>query len=173
MDSAEKSLAKRISEIAPTISFSARVDSFGSPGGDKDYMKERHARYKKEIKVIEDQLKNWDAEAVAAQLHKSLKADLAHKKAELLACESEMDMNGVEYDEPEPSDNEEEEIVEEGNPWDIRKRGSKFVVVKSIEPNKGKVMGTHDTKGDAQRQRRALYANIGESPSTKSRHGYK
>ena len=95
-DDSEKSLAKRLAEIQPTVSFTARVESYGGPGGgDKDYLKERYGRLKKEIAAIEKHIKSWDAEAVAAQALKSLKADLAHKKASMLECEADMDMNGV------------------------------------------------------------------------------
>lgn len=41
-------------------------------------------------------------------------------------------------------------------PWDVRKRGSKYVVVKE---GSGKVVGTHDTRSKAERQLSALYAN--------------
>jgi len=85
-------LATKLKEVAPMLQISARVDSYGDgPPEDTKYMKERHARIKKAIKVAEDQIKNWDAEAVASQALKSLKADLAKQKAELMVCEAEMD----------------------------------------------------------------------------------
>lgn len=42
-------------------------------------------------------------------------------------------------------------------PWAVRKRGSKYIVVNA---NTGSVKGTHDSKKKAQRQLRALYANV-------------
>lgn len=41
-------------------------------------------------------------------------------------------------------------------PWDIRKQGSQYAVVKSSD---GRVVGTHPTKGRALAQLRALYAS--------------
>tara|TARA_R100000963_G_C4629811_1_gene95176 strand:+ start:574 stop:735 length:162 start_codon:yes stop_codon:yes gene_type:complete len=40
-------------------------------------------------------------------------------------------------------------------PWDIRKRGSKYQVVKKD----GKVVGTHSTKAKALKQQAALYSS--------------
>ena len=40
-------------------------------------------------------------------------------------------------------------------PWDVRKKGNKFQVVKKD----GKVGGTHSTKAKAQRQQAALYSS--------------
>lgn len=40
-------------------------------------------------------------------------------------------------------------------PWDVRKRGNKYQVVKKD----GKVVGTHSTKAKAQRQQAALYSS--------------
>jgi hypothetical protein len=42
-------------------------------------------------------------------------------------------------------------------PYEIRKRGSKYVVVNA---KTGDVRGTHDTKAKALAQLRALYANV-------------
>jgi len=45
-------------------------------------------------------------------------------------------------------------------PWAVRKRGSKYVVVNK---ETGKVKGTHSSRAKAERQVRALYANVPES----------
>jgi len=45
-------------------------------------------------------------------------------------------------------------------PWKVVKRGSQYVVVNA---ETGKVKGKHPTKSAAQRQVRALYANVPES----------
>lgn len=42
-------------------------------------------------------------------------------------------------------------------PYSIKKAGSKFQVVSK---DTGKVHGTHPTREDAQKQMRALYANV-------------
>lgn len=39
-------------------------------------------------------------------------------------------------------------------PWDVKKRGKKWVVVKKD----GKVVGTHDSEESAKRQQRLLYS---------------
>lgn len=43
-------------------------------------------------------------------------------------------------------------------PWEVKKRGSKFVVVKK---GSSTVLGTHNTSNEAAGQVRALYANTG------------
>lgn len=44
-------------------------------------------------------------------------------------------------------------------PYDIKRAGNKYVVVKKTT---GKVLGTHSSKSQAQRQIAAIYANTGE-----------
>lgn len=141
-------LAEKLSKMkmpAPTLHVSATVDSYGAPVEDKSYLKERHARLKKAIKVAEDQIKNWDPEAVAAQALKSLKADLARSRAELLVCEAEMG-DGAD-------DEDDADTIEEGNPYKVVKAGDKFKVV-GIDS--GKVHGTFDSRAKALRQFRLL-----------------
>lgn len=160
-------LAKKMAEMAPMLNISARVDS-QMDMGDHSYYKDKVKRLKAEIKAAKSQISSWDAEAVAAQALKSLKADLASKQAQLIECESHLDMSkgsdsqGDGYKDVDDEEDEDGEVVEEGNPWNIQKRGGKYAVVKSINPGKGKVMGTHDSKAKAQAQRRALYANMDE-----------
>ena len=48
-------------------------------------------------------------------------------------------------------------LIKKGNPFEVRKRGSKFVVIKTTD---GKVMGTHDTRAKALAQFRALEINV-------------
>ena len=44
-------------------------------------------------------------------------------------------------------------------PYSVRGQGSKYVVV----DDNGKVVGRHPTRAAAERQRRALYANVPEA----------
>lgn len=141
-------LAKKLADTAPSLHISARVDSYGNgPMEDKSYQKERYDRLKKAIKVAEDQVKNWNPEAVAAQALKSLKADIARQKAELLVCEAEMG------DGDDPDAEDDADTIEEGNPYKVMKAGDKFKV---IGIDSGKVHGTFDSRAKALAQFRKL-----------------
>ena len=48
-------------------------------------------------------------------------------------------------------------LIKKGNPFEVRKRGNKFVVIQTID---GKVMGTHDTRKEALAQFKALEINF-------------
>jgi len=50
-------------------------------------------------------------------------------------------------------------------PWEIKRRDGKYVVVKK---GSDKVVGRHSTKGEAEAQLRALYANVHVSDGKKS-----
>ena len=164
-------------EGKPKLRVSAMMTS-GFPGEDnKSWMKERHARLKKEIAATEQEITNWDAEAVAAQALRAIKADLARLKGDLLSCEAEMDEAGDESygdeegdeeaagDDSEEADSEvdteddsdgataNEKVIAKGNPYSIVKRDGKFV----IENNEtGKVKGTHTSRKSAMKQFRLL-----------------
>ena len=49
-------------------------------------------------------------------------------------------------------------------PYSVRKRGKKYVVVNK---DTGKVKGTHPSKAKANRQLRALYANVPDAKRKK------
>lgn len=49
-------------------------------------------------------------------------------------------------------------------PWKVSRRGSKWVVVKTTGDKR--VVGTHDSKESAERQKRALYAAKGRGEMT-------
>ena len=49
-------------------------------------------------------------------------------------------------------------------PWHVEKRGDKHVVVAN---EGGKIMGSHDTKPEADAQVKALYANMPEAMSAR------
>src|SRR3990172_2337084 len=98
-DKPGKSLAKRIAEIEPQLHIYARVDSYGGgPPSDYDHLKERHARVKKEIAALENEITNFDEKAAIMQIRRSLTADLAHKRADLMECEADLEAAGVDYD---------------------------------------------------------------------------
>jgi hypothetical protein len=109
----KKSLAKRIAEINPVLEISVRADSYHGGGGDKSWMKERHARLKKEVDLLDGELADWDPAAVAERVKKSIKSELAIRRAELLKCEAEMDNAGVDYEGAEGAEEKEEEEPEE------------------------------------------------------------
>ncbi len=163
-----KSLAKRIAEIHPRFEVTARIDSYGGPMNDRSYLHERHARIKKEVAAGEDEIKNWDAEAVAAQALKSLKAEVAKLRADLMSCEAEMDAAGMSYGKAEAADEEGDDdeadavddddaedgkVIAKGNPYSVVRRGGK-VVVENTET--GHVKGRHSSKKKAMRQFRLL-----------------
>lgn len=54
-------------------------------------------------------------------------------------------------------------------PYDVEQRGNKWVVVKEDD---GQVMGEHDTKEEAEQQRKAIYANEKGSYIVGYRSGY-
>ena len=100
MEDDKKTLAQRIAEIKPTIAIDTTVDSYGSidDDSDSDYKKLRHARCKKAVKVLEEEINGFNVEDVAARVLKSLKAELAIKRAEVLKEEAEMDAADISYD---------------------------------------------------------------------------
>jgi len=84
-DAPERSSDK---EMTPMLDISARVSMGGGIQEDKSYKKQEMARLKKEIKGVEAMLSNWDAEEVSNKAQKSLKTDLAVKRARLMECEA-------------------------------------------------------------------------------------
>lgn len=137
---------------APVLSVTARMgNEFG--GGfpdDSEYRKKELVRLRKEVKATSDQITNWDAEDVAARALKSLKADLAMKKARLMECEAVL---GEESAESLGEEGAEGEGAVIGGPYQIQPQGNKFVV-SNMET--GHVKGTHATKKKALRQFRLL-----------------
>jgi hypothetical protein len=57
----------------------------------KNWRKEEIKRLDKEIKAISDEIANWDAEKVAERALKSLKTDLAVKRARKMEAEALLD----------------------------------------------------------------------------------
>jgi len=168
----EKSLAKRIAEIEPELHITAHMDSFGGPPGDHDYLKERHARVKKEIAALEHELANFDEAKAIAQIKKSLTADLAHKRANLLECEADLEAADVDYDgasggegedadgsggadegDSEDSEDEDGAVVAKGNPYSVMKDGSSYKIVNN---ESGHTKGTHASRKKAMKQFRLL-----------------
>ena len=85
----------------PSLVISASMDA-PYPGDPKpdEYQKKEMKRIKAEVAAMTEQIKNWDADAVANQALKSLKTELAIKKARLSECEARM---GHKTSRPSPS----------------------------------------------------------------------
>lgn len=52
-------------------------------------------------------------------------------------------------------------------PYDVNKRGNKYVVIKQ---ENGEVVGEHDTRAEAEAHMKALYVNVPEARSPGTRH---
>ena len=135
-------------DFEPSLDVVARVG--GKSSGENKFRKVEADRLRKEIKAAEDQLTGWDSEEVSKRALKSLKRDLAVKKARLMEAEAMMD------------DDDDDEIPEEGTkgkgavvggPYQIVKAGKKWLV-KNME--KGTVKGTFYSRADAVKQFRLL-----------------
>lgn len=152
---------------APSLSVSARVDSYGL-GGDKSFRKQELVRLRKDIAVVQKEIANWNSEKVAAQALKSLKTDLAVKKARLmeseaLAGEGDDEGKSDKKDSKKKEDAEAEKGVPpekvlpggevDGGPYGIRKSGPKWKV---ITLDGGKVHGTFPSRESALKQFRLL-----------------
>ena len=97
---------KKMSETSPLVeaigkmgkSFlhvSAHVDhgGMGMMEDDMSWRKKELERLRKEIKATQKEIAGWNAETVAAQALKSLKSDLAVKKARLMETEAMLNIN--------------------------------------------------------------------------------
>ena len=62
-----------------------RTESYGglAPGGDKDWRKERNKQLEAEIKALEKQLADFDANEAAEKVRKALDIELRDKKLEV------------------------------------------------------------------------------------------
>jgi hypothetical protein len=132
----------------PLLDVSARL-SIGSPLSDKSYLKKELVRLRKEIKATSDMVSNWDAEDVAARALKSLKTDMAVKKARLMEIEAQLGDDGIGE---EGADDEDEGSVVAG-PYEILSKGEKYVV-RNMET--GHTKGIHASRRKALRQLRLL-----------------
>jgi hypothetical protein len=54
-------------------------------------------------------------------------------------------------------------------PWKVKKSGNKFQVT---EKGTGKVVATHSSSTDAEKQVKAMYANYNKKPKKRPRLGY-
>ena len=75
----------------PFLHVSAHIDDGMDMGMDKAWRKKELERLRKEVKATEKQIKEWNAESVATQALRSLKTDLAVKKARLMETEAMLD----------------------------------------------------------------------------------
>lgn len=78
-------------EPKPKLRIRATMDRYGDIGSDLSYHKTAMKRCQDEIKCLEHEIKHFDSEKVAAQALKSLKSELAMKKADMMRHESMMD----------------------------------------------------------------------------------
>lgn len=79
-------------EPKPFLRVHARMDSYG-PASDTDYNKTEMLRLQKEIASAESEVANWDHEKVGQRALKSLKSEIAMKKARMMECEALLDEN--------------------------------------------------------------------------------
>jgi len=97
----------KIGKITHELRIDASVTSpFPGEKSNQEYLKQDMKRIKDEIAAIKKALDNWIPEDVAARAEKSLRAELAGKKARLAEMEARME-------EPEDDDDDEEESEEE------------------------------------------------------------
>jgi len=84
----ETALAPMIDKVpVPKLSVKASMsDHYDSP-----YRKDEVKRLQKEIDVIEKELKDWDGEKIASKALKSLKTELAVKRARKMEAEAHLD----------------------------------------------------------------------------------
>lgn len=133
----------------PRLNVHAHI-STGPEYDDSKYRKEEVKRLRKEIKMGQDQITNWDHEAVSNQAMKSFKANLARQKARLMECEALLEEEGEDAT-GEAGAKGKGSVV--GGPYQIIKKGEEFQVV-NMET--GAVKGKHATKAKALKQFRAL-----------------
>ena len=85
----------KLKKEKPFLHVTAHMDSsgYGPMESDMEWKKKDLKRLKDQVKAIEDQIKDWNAEEVAASALKSLKSDLAVKKARLMETEALLELN--------------------------------------------------------------------------------
>lgn len=79
---------------------------------DSKYLKEDQKRCQQELKGLQNELKNWNPEAVAAQALKSLKKEIAIKKARVEELRVRLE-GSKDVEEPEMEDEEDDEAEED------------------------------------------------------------
>ena len=85
------------------LHISAHIDHGGMGMMDDDisWRKKELKRLREEVKATEKEIKDWDPVSVADKALKSLKADLAMKKARVMETEAILDINEKEDEEEE------------------------------------------------------------------------
>jgi len=89
-----KAIKERGKESKPVLRITARMDDdyFGGPmeatSGPNDWRKKELARHRKEVKAMEDEIASWDEKAASERALKSLKVELAIKKARVMESEA-------------------------------------------------------------------------------------
>jgi len=139
--------------VKPVLNIHAHMDSYGGPmGNNTAYQKEELKRLRKEVKATSDQISNWNAEEISNRALKSLKTDLAMKKARLMECEALLEEEGGE-EEGAKEEGAEGKGAVVGGPYEVKESGDRWVV-KNMET--GKVKGRHSSREAALKQFRLL-----------------
>jgi hypothetical protein len=73
-------LAEKLAAVAPKLKIAVST----ADGDSVNYDAEQSKSLKRQIKALEAEAKNWNAEAVSAAALKKLKAEIARKKAALM-----------------------------------------------------------------------------------------
>ena len=90
----------------PFLHISAHIDHEGyGMDDDMSWRKKELKRLREGVKATEEQIKNWNAEEVAAKALKSIKSDLAMKKARIMETEA---MIGISEEKDEAKKGKEE-----------------------------------------------------------------
>jgi hypothetical protein len=102
-----KRASGKLAKVTPELRIEARMSTpFPGEGSDDKYLKEDMARVKKEIAAIEKALDNWIPEDVAARAEKSLRSELAVKKARIAELDARLSAGDDEDDDEEESEEE-------------------------------------------------------------------
>ncbi len=115
-------LENALKGVAPMLEIKANVSSTRE---DSSWRKDEVKRLRAEIKAASSEISDWDAEAVAAQALKSLKADVAAKKARLIECESYLDDAELDKMDSEPKKSEDDDYEASDKAFGKTVRGKK------------------------------------------------
>lgn len=136
-------------EGKPMLEVRASMKSHNYAMDDNKWRKEDLKRCRQELKAMEDEIANWDGDKVAKQALQSLKKEVAMMKSRIMEHEAMLDDEGM--GEEGAEDKEKGAVV--GGPYEIKKKGDKFVVARM---DTGAIKGTFDSREAALKQFRLL-----------------